>query len=342
MSGKKSDDLVSTPDDLEKNVAQPNSEVVAASASSDWGRRSMVTLALTVLTSSQGLLIAMSKANNIKYEYSYTSANCTVEFVKCVISFIALSQVWQREGVTDDNRLSSSWEELRVYPIPAAIYLVKNLLQYIIFLYVDPPSYQILKNLNVISTGVLYRLFLKKKLSSVQWSALVLLALGCTIAQMTNQSEKVLSAPVMGILFAVIMALLSGAAGVYTELIMKRRPSRNVNVQNIYLYVFGILFNTMTIFVYDYDAVVGKGFFHGYTAIVFIMILNHALSGIAVSLVMKYADNIVKVYSTSVAMILTTLVSIPLFGFRLTLPFVLGTSVVSVAVFLHYTTSSKK
>lgn len=339
MSGKKSDDLVSTPDDLEKNVAQPNSE---ASVSSDWGRRSMVTLALTVLTSSQGLLIAMSKANNIKYEYSYTSANCTVEFVKCVISFIALSQVWQREGVTDDNRLSSSWEELRVYPIPAAIYLVKNLLQYIIFLYVDPPSYQILKNLNVISTGVLYRLFLKKKLSSVQWSALVLLALGCTIAQMTNQSEKVLSAPVMGILFAVIMALLSGAAGVYTELIMKRRPSRNVNVQNIYLYVFGILFNTMTIFVYDYDAVVGKGFFHGYTAIVFIMILNHALSGIAVSLVMKYADNIVKVYSTSVAMILTTLVSIPLFGFRLTLPFVLGTSVVSVAVFLHYTTSSKK
>eukprot|EP00959_Pyramimonas_sp_CCMP1952_P279720 5848652-Pyramimonas_sp.AAC.1 len=81
----------------------------------------------------QGLLIAMSKANNIKYEYSYTSANCT----------------------------------------------------------------------------------------------------------MTNQSEKVLSAPMLGIVFAIIMALLSGAAGVYTELIMKKRPSRNVNVQNIYLYVFG-------------------------------------------------------------------------------------------------------
>lgn len=33
-------------------------------------------------------------------------------------------------------------------------------------------------------------------------------------------------------------------------------------------------------------------------------------------MVMKFADNIVKVYSTSVAMILTTLVSIPLFGFQ--------------------------
>jgi uncharacterized membrane protein len=74
---------------------------------------------------------------------------------------------------------------------------------------------------------------------------------------------QVLSAPVMGILLAVIMAMLSGMAGVYTELIMKKRPQRNVNVQNIYLYVWGIVFNTITIFVYDYDAVVGMGFFHG-------------------------------------------------------------------------------
>ncbi len=71
------------------------------------------------------------------------------------------------------------------------------------------------------------------------------------------------------------------------------------------------------------------------------MILNHALSGLAVSMVMKYANNIVKVYATSVAMILTTIVSIPLFGFQLTLPFVLGTSVTAVAVFLHYQTKMK-
>jgi len=42
---------------------------------------------------------------------------------------------------------------------------------------------------------------------------------------------QVLSAPVMGIILALVMATLSGAAGVYTELIMKKRPQRNVNVQ---------------------------------------------------------------------------------------------------------------
>ena len=97
--------------------------------------------------------------------------------------------------MTEDNKLSTTWEEMKVFPIPAAIYLVKNLMQYVIFLYVDAPSYQILKNLNIITTGILYRVFLKKHLTPVQWSALTLLALGCTIAQTTSQSEQVRRPP---------------------------------------------------------------------------------------------------------------------------------------------------
>ncbi|PKI66516.1 hypothetical protein CRG98_013080, partial [Punica granatum] len=76
--------------------------------------------------------------------------------------------------------------------------------------------------------------------------------------------------------------------------IIKKRPSRNINVQNFWLYIFGMIFNAIAIFIQDFDAVMNKGFFHGYSLITTIMILNHALSGIAVSMVMKYADNIVK------------------------------------------------
>ncbi|KAL6531388.1 CMP-sialic acid transporter 2 [Orobanche minor] len=60
--------------------------------------------------------------------------------------------------------LSTSWNEVSVYPIPAALYLVKNLLRYYIFASVDAPGYQILKNFNIIGTGVLYRIILQKKL----------------------------------------------------------------------------------------------------------------------------------------------------------------------------------
>ncbi|KAJ4715818.1 CMP-sialic acid transporter-like protein [Melia azedarach] len=310
------------------NVSANSSELAK------WKRKSVVTLALTVLTSSQAILIVWSKRAG-KYEYSVTTANFLVETLKCALSLAALARIWNHEGVTDDNRLSTTLDEVIVYPIPAILYLVKNLLQYYIFAYVDAPGYQILKNLNIISTGVLYRIILKKKLSEIQWAAFILLCCGCTTAQLNSNSDRVLQTPLQGWTMAIVMALLSGFAGVYTEAIIKKRPSRNINVQNFWLYVFGMIFNAVAIVTQDFDAVMNKGFFHGYSLITVLMILNHALSGIAVSMVMKYADNIVKVYSTSVAMLLTAVVSVFLFGFHLSLAFFLGATVVSVSVYLH-------
>ncbi|CAH1433480.1 unnamed protein product [Lactuca virosa] len=299
-----------------------------------WKMKSMVTLALTFLTSSQAILIVWSKRAG-RYEYSVTTANFLVEALKCALSLLALARIWRTEGVTEDNRLSTTVDEVSVYPIPAALYLVKNLLQYYIFAYVDAPGYQILKNLNIISTGVLYRIILKKKLSEIQWAAFILLCAGCTTAQLNPSSDHVLQTPFVGWIMAIIMALLSGFAGVYTEAIIKKRPSRNINVQNFWLYVFGMAFNVVAIIIQDFDAVVNKGFFHGYSLITVLMIINHALSGIAVSMVMKYADNIVKVYSTSVAMLVTAVVSVFLFNFHLSLAFFLGSTVVSVSIYLH-------
>ncbi|KAJ7564958.1 hypothetical protein O6H91_02G041300 [Diphasiastrum complanatum] len=305
-----------------------------SSGVSEWKRKSVVTLALMLLTSSQGILIAWSKRAGT-YDYSITTANFLVELLKCIISLVFLLQSWRREGVTEDNKLTTTLDEVKLYPIPAALYLIKNLLQYYIILYIDAPSYQILKNLNIISTGLLYRLFLQRRLNQIQWAAFILLALGCTTAQLNSSSDRVMQTPVEGWLMAIVMALLSGFAGVYTEVIMKKRLSRNVNVQNFWLYIFGIIFSIIAIVIQDFDVVMNRGFFHGYSMVTVCMIVNHALSGIAVSMVMKFADNIVKVYSTSVAMLLTAFLSMFLFGFQLTLPFFLGTMVVSVAVYLH-------
>lgn len=42
------------------------------------------------------------------------------------------------------------------------------------------------------------------------------------------------------------------------QAIIKKRPSRNINVQNFWLYVFGMVFNVIAIFVQDFDAVMNK------------------------------------------------------------------------------------
>ncbi|XP_059067552.1 CMP-sialic acid transporter 2 [Cryptomeria japonica] len=172
-------------------------------------------------------------------------------------------------------------------------------------------------------------------LIEIQRSAYILLCIGCTTAELTSFSDHVLQTPLQGWMMAIVMALLSGFAGVYTELIIKKRPLRNINVQNFWLYNFGMIFNVGAMLTQDHDDIMNKGFFHGYSLITVCTIINHALSGIAVSMAMKYANNIVKVYSTSVVMLLTTFISMILFRFHLTLPFVLGSMVVSVSFYLH-------
>ena len=56
-------------------------------------------------------------------------------------------------------------------------------LQFYFLKYVNPATYQILGNLKIVSTGLLLRLCLGRRLSLLQWMALVLLTVGATTSQ---------------------------------------------------------------------------------------------------------------------------------------------------------------
>ncbi|KAL6662056.1 hypothetical protein ACP70R_001440 [Stipagrostis hirtigluma subsp. patula] len=235
-----------------------------AKGKSSWKLKSVVTLALTLLTSSQAILIVWSKRAG-KYEYSVTTANFLVrklqpeivEALKCLLSLAALFRTWNRHGVTDDNRLTTSFDEVSVYPIPAVLYMVKKLIAVLYLCLCGCTSLPDLEE----SEYHKHRCPLphhseEKVLSEIQWAAFVLQCAGCTTAQLNPSSDHVLQTPFQGWMMATVMALLSGFAGVYTEAIIKKRPSRNINVQNFWLYIFGVLFNLVAICVQDYDAVI--------------------------------------------------------------------------------------
>ncbi|KAM3741876.1 hypothetical protein ACB098_07G030600 [Castanea mollissima] len=81
----------------------------------------------------------------------------------------------------------------------------------------------------------------------------------CWVRHISDKAEvRFFQTPVQGWVMAIVMALLSGLAGVYTEVIMKKRPSRNINVQNFSLNIFGIGFSTVAIVTQDFDAVMNK------------------------------------------------------------------------------------
>ena len=74
----------------------------------------------------------------------------------------------------------------------------------------------------------------------------------------------------------------------------------------------------------------------GYDAVTWMVVCNLAFTGLLVSWIMKFADTIVKVYSTSMAMMVTMVVSVFVFDIAPNLQLVLGIITASMSLQLYY------
>ena len=222
-----------------------------------------------------------------------------------------------------------------LFPIPAIIYVVQNNLQFYIMNYVDAATYQILGNLKIVTTGVLFYLFLNKPLTKVQWMAIVLLTVGATMSQVKGCGDSVFSWPIQGYLFGILSAFLSAFAGIYTEFLLKKNND-NLYWQNVQLYGFGALINMLRL-MFDFGIFGWLGeLTRGFNYVVWLIIANFAFAGLMISWIQKFADSILKVYSTSCAMFLTAVISIALFGLEPSLQLFLGIITATISLLLYY------
>ncbi|KAG5539578.1 hypothetical protein RHGRI_019944 [Rhododendron griersonianum] len=161
--------------------------------------------------------------------------------------------------------------------------------------------FKIMGNLKIVTTGILFRLFLRRKLSYLQWMAIVLLAVGTTTSQVRGCGESscefLFSAPIQGYMLGILSACLSALAGVYTEFLMKKNND-SLYWQNVQL--FGVIFNMARLLLDDFTGGFENGpwwqrLLNGYSITTWMVVINLGSTGLLVSWLMKYADNIVKV-----------------------------------------------
>lgn len=69
-----------------------------------------------------------------------------------------------------------------------------------------------------------------------------------------------------------------------------------------------------------------------FTQVTMLLVMNNALQGILSSFFFKYADTILKKYSSTMATIFTGVMSAALFGHALTLNFLIGVTVVFISM----------
>uniref|UniRef100_A0A3B5QHR4 Solute carrier family 35 member A3b n=1 Tax=Xiphophorus maculatus TaxID=8083 RepID=A0A3B5QHR4_XIPMA len=149
--------------------------------------------------------------------------------------------------------------------------------------------------------------------------------------------QKVLTAgsQVVGVAAVLTACMSSGFAGVYFEKILKE-TKQSVWVRNIQLGLFSFLLGLLGMMVYDGRSVRQSGMFQGYNAITWTVVVLQAMGGLVVAVVIKYADNILKGFATSVSIIVSTLISyFVLNDFHPTGVFFLGAMLVIAATFLY-------
>ncbi|CAJ2631138.1 unnamed protein product [Trifolium pratense] len=213
-------------------------------------------------------------------------------------------------------------------------------------LYFNPATVKMLSNLKVLVIALLLKVVMKRRFSIIQWEALALLLIGISVNQLRSLPEgtTALGLPVtMGAyLYTFIFVTVPSMASVYNEYALKSQYDTSIYLQNLFLYGYGAMFNFLGIVV----TAIFKGpssfdILEGHSKATMLLIANNAAQGILSSFFFKYADTILKKYSSTVATIFTGIASAVLFGHKLTMNFLIGISIVFISMHQFFSPLSK-
>ncbi|XP_010218555.1 PREDICTED: probable UDP-sugar transporter protein SLC35A4 isoform X1 [Tinamus guttatus] len=201
-------------------------------------------------------------------------------------------------------------------------------------------TYQVLSNLKIVSTALLYSFFLRQRLCLRKWLALLLLtAAGVSYScgglqdphDPGSPSKMQLHVTPVGLLLISVYCFISGLSAVYTEAILKAQ-ALPLSLQNLFLYFFGVLLNVTGHFWSSTEA----SFLEGFSSWVLVIVVSQALNGLIMSVVMKHSSNITRLFVISCSILVNALLSVTLFDLQLTLFFFIAVASIALAVHLYY------
>lgn len=202
--------------------------------------------------------------------------------------------------------------------------------------------------MKILTTAGFSVMLLRKKLSPSQWISLLFLAIGVGIVQIQSGSNSSQGHarpadamnPMKGFMAVFAACFTSGLAGVYFEMVLKNSQA-DLWVRNVQLSLFSLLPAIMPILVTQqaYGQPVGQTFisslFENFGAWAWATVWVQVLGGLVTAMVIKYSDNILKGFATSLSIVISFMASVALFDFRMTITFVLGSAIVLIATWLY-------
>jgi len=272
--------------------------------------------------------------------------------------------------------MSSNKLEMVKISLPALLYSIQNNLSYVAISNLNPVAYQVIYQMKILTTALFAYLLMGRRLKTRQLVAISTLVFGIVLVQLSNHLSFILSATFttnnsiskngatiiksasslsnhhnhnhnswFGFIILMFNSITSGFTGVFLEKItFNFGRKRTLWIQSGEFAIFGFIFSCLLArFSPEWPDIVKNGPFYGFCNFFScLVILLQACGGLIVAYVIKYADNILKAFSTSISIILSSLLSKILFGENYQWPFVIGTFMVMTAVYLYSTGINSK
>eukprot|EP00041_Stephanoeca_diplocostata_P006354 m.82047 g.82047 ORF g.82047 m.82047 type:complete len:361 (-) comp16320_c1_seq15:4181-5263(-) len=313
--------------------------------------RMLVLCILTLQTAVFHVTLRVSRSAGAK-PYSPLAAVTYTELLKLLASIFILS--WQESGFV--KAIAAVLETSRENPktlllltVPAILYTVQNTLVIYAISYLSAVKFSVARQIKIPVTGFFSVMLLKRELGFQKWLSIFVVTLGVAVVQLArsspdsyrmedaSESTTADSALVandrqdLGLVFALLSCVTSGLASVWFEMLIKR-DQVNLWVTNVQLASMSALVSTACVLVSS-----GVDDFYGFDRLAVLAVSFSASDGLVIALVMKYADNILKGFATSVAICFTAIASVAMGDIPRSDQLAAGCLMVVAAVLLYST-----
>jgi UDP-sugar transporter A1/2/3 len=229
--------------------------------------------------------------------------------------------------------------------------VIQNNLQYVAASNLQAATFQVTYQMKLLTTAGFSVLLLRKKLLSNQWLALSFLAIGVGLVQIQIGTAKSTPTSVTaasnvhtmnglkGFMAVAAACFTSGLAGVYFEMVLKNSQA-DLWVRNVQLSLFSLL-PALAPVLFSHASSIRPGagwisvMFRNFGVWAWATVTVQVFGGLVTAMVIKYSDNILKGFATSLSIVISFLASVVLFDFNITFTFILGSSIVLVASWLY-------
>ncbi|EKX34719.1 hypothetical protein GUITHDRAFT_42006, partial [Guillardia theta CCMP2712] len=184
--------------------------------------------------------------------------------------------------------------------VPAFVYMIQNNLLYVATSNLDAATCQVTYQFKILTTALFTVTMLNRTILPLKWLSLVILVIGIALVQLPNigagSAFNIAASgnPALGLSAVVAACFMSGFAGVYFEKMLKGTPT-SVWMRNIQMGTIGGILALAAVFIKDGQAVLSAGFFQGWNLFVW----DVQLGGLILPLVVRYPNNILKGFATS-------------------------------------------